>query len=312
MIENPLISVVVITYNSANTILETLESIKSQTYKNIELIISDDCSKDNTVAICKEWINTHRGRFVRTEIVTTEVNTGTSGNLNRAYAKTNSLWIKGIAGDDVLMNNCIETNVNYILTHTDTEILFSKVKFIGDENIINRNLKKFKYGAFNLSQKELLYLLLITNFIPAITLFIRKDVYEDLGKYDESIPLLEDWPFWIKAIKKFKKLSFCNEYTVYYRMSESSISLTSSPSPLFLKSVEIFYNGYLDKCQKETNVLLWLYFRNLQYRKNKPILFRFLLRIIANLNPIYLYIRYLFYKLEKNSALLYPQNIEIR
>ena len=51
MINNPLVSVVVITYNSASTIIETLDSIREQSYKNIELIISDDCSKDNTVDI---------------------------------------------------------------------------------------------------------------------------------------------------------------------------------------------------------------------------------------------------------------------
>ena len=52
----PLVSVVIITYNSEKTIIETLESIKNQTYKNIELIISDDFSKDNTVEICKQCI----------------------------------------------------------------------------------------------------------------------------------------------------------------------------------------------------------------------------------------------------------------
>ncbi len=51
-----LVSIVVITYNSAKFILETLESSKAQTYKNIELIISDDCSTDNTVEICQQWI----------------------------------------------------------------------------------------------------------------------------------------------------------------------------------------------------------------------------------------------------------------
>ena len=55
--EDALISIVVITYNNSNYIEETLESIKSQTYNNIELIVSDDCSTDKTVEITEEWID---------------------------------------------------------------------------------------------------------------------------------------------------------------------------------------------------------------------------------------------------------------
>lgn len=51
---NPLVSVVVITYNSSKYIVETLNSVKKQTYKNIELIITDDCSTDNTVSVIKD------------------------------------------------------------------------------------------------------------------------------------------------------------------------------------------------------------------------------------------------------------------
>lgn len=56
MIKNPLVSVIVITYNSSKYVLETLNSVAAQTYDNIELIISDDCSKDNTVEICRNWL----------------------------------------------------------------------------------------------------------------------------------------------------------------------------------------------------------------------------------------------------------------
>ena len=57
MEQDILVSVVVITYNSEKYILETLESIKTQSYKNLELIISDDCSKDDTVMICRDWLD---------------------------------------------------------------------------------------------------------------------------------------------------------------------------------------------------------------------------------------------------------------
>lgn len=69
MEQDILVSVVVITYNSEKYILETLESIKTQSYKNLELIISDDCSKDDTVMICRDWLDKEGERFIRTKLI---------------------------------------------------------------------------------------------------------------------------------------------------------------------------------------------------------------------------------------------------
>lgn len=77
----PLISVVVITYNSSNTIIETLESISRQSYPNIELIISDDCSKDDTVNKAQNWINSNG---VKGLVITAVKNEGIPANVNSA------------------------------------------------------------------------------------------------------------------------------------------------------------------------------------------------------------------------------------
>jgi len=126
MDDKPLVSVTVITYNSAKFVLETLESIRQQTYSNIELIISDDCSKDNTVELCQQWINEHGGRFVRSTIVTTPVNTGVAANFNRAIDNSNGEWIKGIAGDDLLLPTSVADYINYINDNDESKIVFGK------------------------------------------------------------------------------------------------------------------------------------------------------------------------------------------
>ena len=61
--KEPLVSIIVITYNSSKYVLETLESAKAQTYENIELIISDDGSTDDTIKICKNWLEKNQDRF---------------------------------------------------------------------------------------------------------------------------------------------------------------------------------------------------------------------------------------------------------
>ena len=70
-----MVSIIVITYNSAKYVLETLESARAQTYQNIELIISDDGSQDNTVEMCKDWLSENNKCFVSTELLTVEKNT---------------------------------------------------------------------------------------------------------------------------------------------------------------------------------------------------------------------------------------------
>src|SRR5688572_26730058 len=108
----PLVSVIVITYNSALYVLETLDSIKRQTYQQIELIISDDCSNDATVELCRKWLSVNGSRFVRTSLIEVESNTGIAQNCNRGVEASKGEWIKIIAGDDALEVYTITDYIN--------------------------------------------------------------------------------------------------------------------------------------------------------------------------------------------------------
>lgn len=97
--ENSLVSVVLITYNSSKYVLDTLESVKNQTWDNIELIISDDGSTDNTTAICSNWLSENQNRFYNALLITVDENTGIPSNCNRGLRATKGEWLKTISGD---------------------------------------------------------------------------------------------------------------------------------------------------------------------------------------------------------------------
>ncbi len=126
----PLVSIIVITYNSSKYLIETLESAKAQTYQNIELIISDDASQDDTVEIYEKWIAENHERFVRTELITVEKNKGISANCNRGIRTSKGEWVKLIAGDDILMDDCIQDYINFINNNQDAQVIFARVKFL--------------------------------------------------------------------------------------------------------------------------------------------------------------------------------------
>lgn len=256
----PLVSVPVITYNSSKTVVETLDSIYNQIYPKLELIVSDDCSTDNTVEVCREWIASHGHRFIRTELLTVEKNTGVSANMNRAEKSCKGEWVKPIAGDDILFPECIEVYANYVQKNQDSLVVFSCMKGFGkSESEVEDYMKRvFDYSFFTLSIPEQLHRLIFKgNCLPAPTCFYNQVRLASLGivGYDERIPMVEDYPRWILLLKHGVRFDFVDKTLARYRLSENAISSTSHPSDAALKSNALIYIYYLYPEMKKGN---WL------------------------------------------------------
>lgn len=254
--ENPLVSIIVITYNSAEYVLETLDSAKAQTYNNIELIISDDCSTDDTVLICKEWIQKNTYRFVRTELVVSVKNTGISANCNRGVNAAHGEWIKLVAGDDALLSNCITDNVSFISNQLDVRILFSGVRIIGSKNLAFDSSSK-ALNLFSKSAKKQFKQLVVSNKVFTTSSFIRKVVIKELNGFDERIKNMEDYPFWIKATKAGYRLYFMPIDTVQYRVHNESINQSFSVAKLYDEVNKTFYLYQLPNISLTNFLSMW-------------------------------------------------------
>jgi alpha-1,3-rhamnosyltransferase len=220
---NPLVSIIVITYNSANFVLETLESAKSQTYQNIELIISDDGSSDNTVEICKEWLKNNKESFVNTELITVEKNTGIPANCNRGVNASKGEWIKLIAGDDILTHDCLLKNISYVLKKPNVYIVFSKIKTFGD-GIKQFSIRPSDGHKFHDESATNQFKIQLKGNLISYTpsSFIRKDLFNKIGMFNEDYKFIEDYPYWLNTTRNGFKLFFFDEVTVFYRVHTNS------------------------------------------------------------------------------------------
>lgn len=226
MIDTALVSIVVITYNSRDFVIETLESIKNQTYKNLELIVSDDNSNDNTVQICNDWLKENRERFINFRIIVTSNNSGIPANCNRGIKASEGEWIKVIAGDDLLLPYAIDKYISFAEQNEECEIIHAEViRMVHKQDKIEQiNAEKFpKTLHQKMSPKTQFRLLKFSSMVKAPSVFIKKILLENLDYFDESIRLCEDWPFWLKLSLYGKKFYFLNEETVFYRIHEKSV-----------------------------------------------------------------------------------------
>ncbi len=284
-----LVSVVVITYNSSKTIIETLESIRTQTYQNIELIVADDCSIDNTVEIVNAWFNNYKDYFIHTEFILSNKNTGVSANVNRGFSKSGGKWIKPIAGDDKLLPNCISDFIEYVNDNPKSNIIFSKVVGFGNEDAATKwpylNVKKY-FEAFDSEQFRII--LSVQNFLPAPSAFIKKNVWESVGGYDEDIPLLEDWPFWIKALTNGFSFDFLDKETVCYRFGDTSIS--QGIKPLSKSYLESNQKAQAYAIKSLSSISLGYFYFNQTMRLNKKwnnLLSAVIVRLLNLFNPAF-------------------------
>lgn len=288
-LKQPLISIIVITYNSSRYVLETLESVKEQTWKNIELIITDDCSTDNTLEICNEWVEHNKNRFVRTEIISVQRNTGIPSNCNRGVKNSCGQWIKLIAGDDILLKTCIEVNLEYVSKNSDAKFVVSELLEINDngrfiknkkEKDIKEKMLRYFFHA-KTAQAQLKAYVRWPVFLNAPSFFINKQLLIDIDYFDEDYKIFDDMPLIYRVNTYGTTIHFNNEPTIKYRIHDKAISRNQLNNDARDNEVLSIFKKYRKKNLQKSNLIdlsifyeLWItyYWKGIKGHKGNSVL----------------------------------------
>lgn len=245
--DNPLVSIAIIAYNSSNTICETLDSVIAQDYDNLEVIVFDDCSTDDTVEKVKAWESTKPESLLRRinfDINVNNENLGVTKNCNVALKKTNGKYIDILAADDLLFPYSTSERVKFA-EENELPVVFSKVEIFGDDNswLQIQQIEKSAASYYQMLKMDthIQYLkLLEQNYILAPgAAFVNRQFLLGIGGYDERFPMIEDWPFFLKYMQNNYPVKFCDKTLVRYRVSRNSLSHAAPPS--YLKSCYDFF-----------------------------------------------------------------------
>jgi len=244
--KNKLVSVVIVSYNSADSITRTLDSIYNQTYPNIELVISDDASNDDTVAVAAEWIEKHKARFSDCILIANEKNQGVAENLNTGIRAATGAYIKDFGADDLLLPDYLQTHVAY-LEESGEDCVFSNMyayQIVNGEKRVQDYETPIGEKFYGVSAKDQYKILLRDNCLFSPTFLATRALYEKHGLYDTRFPLMEDYPYYLKIAKEGTHLNYLDVRLVEYCFAENSISNATSVrvlSPNFHKMMRSFF-----------------------------------------------------------------------
>jgi len=268
MVDQPLVTIIVICFNHEAYLIECLNSVISQTYNNIQLIIADDKSSDNSVDKIDYWIKSNNVDCI---FIKHETNIGLCKTLNQCLSFARGDFISIVATDDVWLPDKISIQIEtFIKLPSDVGVLYTDAMLIDEKsNIISgRHIKD--YGKLYPFQSRSIYGdLLNGNFIPALTAITRSSCYNVVGYYDESL-IFEDLDMWLRISSHFK-MFFMPVVTAKYRVVSDSLYRTMGDN-----GIETMLRIYI-KCiswpinTRETRARLKLnikYFAVLLYKHN--------------------------------------------
>lgn len=184
-----LISIITATFNSAKTVTETLRSVEEQDYPEIEHIIVDGLSTDNTVNIVQ--------RYPRTSKVIVEKDNGIYDAMNKGIAAANGEIIGILNSDDVYVDQSVISKVMRAFQDPEVQSCYADLQYMHakDSTLVTRTWKSgnFKAGSFYWGWMP-----------PHPTFFVRKSVYEKVGLFDTSLRSAADYEMMLRILVKYR------------------------------------------------------------------------------------------------------------
>ena len=213
------VSVIVLSYNNLGGLTHTIQSVYQQDYKNLEVILGDDGSEDYD----EDFFDQCENNLLRNENISVlryhnSENVGTIRNLNKAISMASGCWILPLSSGDTFVERdtvtkivkCFKEKGAFLVTARRRCMLNGGGYKIKPED---KQVLQIEQGG-----KELLKAICWDNFISGACTYYKRELFEKVGYFDESMRLLEDTPFYIKCILKGIEIAFLNEVTIDYDM----------------------------------------------------------------------------------------------
>jgi glycosyltransferase involved in cell wall biosynthesis len=222
---SPLVTVFVACYNHARFVVQALESVRLQGYPNVQLIVTDDCSKDDSVSVIRAWLDAH---WPDPLFISHAQNLGICRTFNEIIRHAKGKYVSGFAADDVWLPGRLAAHVAYMeIQPENVGVLYGDAYQIDEHghrlpqlfNAAHRNLAILPQGWIFEAMIE-------GNFVPAMTTLVRRRCYEVVGGYDESLAF-EDWDMWLRISRSFQ-FHVWPQPSAEYRLLSTSMVRTQS------------------------------------------------------------------------------------
>ena len=231
----PLLSVIVANYNNGSYLRDCLDSILEQTYKNVEIIVSDDASTDNSPEIIREYEAKHPGIV---KGIFSTVNRGVSKNRHGAILQVEGEYITTLDSDDYYADpRKLQMEMELIAEHkkrTGRDVItFSNIQLVkADKKLIcilgNEN---------NIREGYILEEILTRSCMIPRDYIIKKNDYFEMGGYDHQFPIYEDWDLKIRLAARYEFYYTGIVGTAYRRHGTGLSSLPLSRNIKWMKKV---------------------------------------------------------------------------
>lgn len=223
--KEPKISVLLPAYNHDKYLKETIESILNQTFQDFELLISDDCSTDDSAQIIRKFTDE------KIKKVFFEENRGTVRALNYLLHMAKGEYIAVIGSDDVWETDKLEKQLDILEKDKSIAACFSRTTIIDENSNIVSDSKVFPVDIFdfdNFSRTRMLRELFVSgNRFCHSSVLIRSDVHRQVGEYNIAYRQLHDYDLWVRLLLN-NKVFIVKSPLVRYRVVEKSNNVSKN------------------------------------------------------------------------------------
>ncbi len=220
--KEPLVSIICLSYNHERFIREAIHSVVNQSYKNIEIVVVDDASIDESKSVIQELV----AEFPSIQFIPIEKNVGNCKAFNLGFALSKGDFIIDFATDDIMMPDRIEKQITLFQSlPQDVGVVFTDATYVNEEGIFLRQHYEYLFRKKLLNevpQGDIYIKVLSRYFVASPTMMVRRTVLETLEGYDENLAY-EDFDFWVRSARLFK-YSFLNESLTKIRRAGNSMS----------------------------------------------------------------------------------------